>query len=90
MNERPKSQEFDAHARSVQNYMTGNINMWAVPSQLRPVAAEMQRNGEPPFALVTMTQQMYSDLLDKAPAQVFYPPIATAFHSQASQRWKAF
>lgn len=90
MNPRDDQIHFDAHARAVQNHMTGNVNMWTVPSQLRPVYAEMVRKGEKPWALVTMTQGLYADLIRKAPAQVFYPPIAYSYHAQASQRAKTF
>lgn len=80
--------QFDARARAVQNHMTGNINVRMLPAQLRPVMAEMARQGEPPFAAVTMTQQMFHNMRRKAPAQLYFPPTAVAFHSQASLRLK--
>lgn len=82
--------EFNVQARAVQNHMTGNINPYMLPAQLRPVAAEMARNGEPPFALVTMTQQMFHNLRQKSPAQLYVPPTRVAFHSQAAIRQKQF
>lgn len=85
-----KTTTFDARARATQNHMTGNIPAWMIPAQLRPVTAEMVRNGEPPFALVTMTQQMFHNLRQKSPAQLYFPPTAVAFHSQASVRQKVF
>jgi len=81
---------FNARARAVENHMSGNINTRMLPAQLRPMMAEMARRGEPPFAAVTATQQMFHNMRQKAPAQLYFPPTAVAFHSQASLRLKQF
>jgi hypothetical protein len=81
---------FNAQARAVQNHMTGNINPHMLPAQLRPVTAEMARNGEPPFALVTMTQQMMHNMRQKSPAQFYWVPTDVAFHRAAAIRQKQF
>lgn len=81
---------FNAEARATQNHMTGNIMAHMLPAQLRPVYAEMVRNDERPWAMVTMTQGLMAETVKKAPAVVVYPPIAYSFRALASQRAKQF
>lgn len=79
--------EFDIKARAVQNHLTGNINPLRIPAQLRPVAAEMASRGMPPYALVTMGQQIMHNVGHSQPAtSIAYTPTAKAFTSANNVR----
>lgn len=80
----------DIRAASVQNHMTANINPKMIANQLAPVAREMARNGEMPFALVTMTQELNNRMISSQPQQVFYPPQVYSFNQAAALRHKTF
>lgn len=90
MTSRASQLHFDVEAAAVNNHRMGNLNMCRMPAQLRAVYAEIVKAGEDPAAMVTMTQQMYADMMRRAPATVTYPPIAYSFTAQASQRAKTF
>lgn len=80
---------FPLEERVVQNHMVGNINPRRIPNQLIPVAAELARTGQPPFALVTMSQEIMHNMGNLGPGrQVVFGPIDKTFNSQAAQRHK--
>ena len=79
--------DFDIAARAAQNHLTGNINVRRIPGQLRPIAAEMARRGDPPYALVTMSQQIMHNIGHAQPAgSVAYTPTAAAYTSANNVR----
>ena len=82
--------KIDIAAASAQNHMVGNINPKSIANQLAPVAREMARQGEMPWALVTMTQELNNRMISSQPEQVFYPPQVYSFNQAASLRHKTF
>lgn len=82
---------FDLGNAAVQNNMVGNIMPNTLANQLRPLSRDLAASGEPPFALLTATQQIHANVAAQGiGGTVVMPPTAWAFNAQAARQYKQF